>query len=96
LGKSEKSVKNYDINSNILSKDSEEEILLIDLGDENDVVLSIQGVSMDFWKLINEDKKQADIIKTVTKEYEVDKAIVEKDFKTFLDSLVEREVLKTK
>lgn len=86
-------MKNYNINGNILSKDSDEEILLIDLGDESDIVLSIQGVSMDFWKYINEDKKPADIVKQISKEYDAPKDVIEKDLKVFMDSLYERDVL---
>lgn len=83
----------FKFNDNFISKQSQDEILLVNLDDPDDKVMSIKEVAIDFWAMINENKTEAEIIDKICQDYEVEASQVQKDLDQFIKSLYEKKIL---
>ena len=86
-------MKNYKLNSNFLSKETEEEVILLDIEDENDMIFSFKNISVDFWKLIKQDMATNDIIENICTNYDIDKKTVKENLDDFILHLKKIKVL---
>ena len=56
-------------------------------------VFAVSELGVAIWKLLTQEKTEAQIVDELLKEYDVEKETLEADVKEFLDSLREKELL---
>lgn len=86
----------YIIGPNIISNKSKDEdaILICDLDDEQDFLLKIKDVSIDFYLLIEKGLSKKEIIQNILKNYEgCSENQIERDFDNFIDNLNKHKIL---
>ncbi len=86
----------FEISPNIISNKSKDgdAILICDLEDENDFLLKIKGVSMDFYILIEKGFNKDQIVSEIMNIYnDCSKEQVQRDFDDFISNLIKLKVL---
>ena len=90
-------IKDTDIltrNSEILSSDMDGETVMMSV--ENSEYYSLSTVGTKIYDILSEDMSFSSLIDILTKEYNVDRAVCEKDTKEFLVELVNKNIVKIK
>jgi len=86
----------FEISPNIISNKSKDgdAILICDLEDENDFLLKIKGVSMDFYMLMEKGLNKDQIVSEIINTYNgCSKEQVQKDLDDFISNLIRLKVL---
>ena len=90
-------IKDTDIltrNMEILSSDMDGETVMMSV--ENSEYYSLSTVGTKIYDILSKDMSFSDLIDILTKEYDVDRAVCEKDTKEFLEELVKKDIVRIK
>ena len=90
-------IKETDIltrNMEILSSDMDGETVMMSV--ENSEYYSLSTVGTKIYDILLKDMSFSELIDVLTKEYNVDRAVCEKDTKEFLEELVNKNIIKIK
>jgi len=90
-------IKDTDIltrNMEILSSDMDGETVMMSV--ENSEYYSLSTVGTKIYDILSKDMSFSSLIDVLTKEYNVDRAVCEKDTKEFLIELVNKNIVKVK
>ena len=90
-------IKETDIltrNMEILSSDMDGETVMMSV--ENSEYYSLSTVGTKIYDILLKDMSFSELIDVLTKEYDVDRAVCEKDTKEFLEELVNKNIIKIK
>ena len=80
------------ISKDVLAQELAGETVLLDLASENYFGLDTVGTRV--WQLLNEGQARSDLIDILLDEYEVERAVLEKDIAELLDRLNEAGLIK--
>ncbi len=81
-------------NMEILSSDMDGETVMMSV--ENSEYYSLSTVGTKIYDILLKDMSFSELIDVLTKEYNVDRAVCEKDTKEFLEELVNKNIIKIK
>ncbi len=84
------------INQEFVLRQIADEFVLVPIGKtalEFNGIITINEVGAFIWKLLSEEKTTDEIIESILDEYEIDKAIVDKDVHRFIDYLIENNII---
>jgi len=90
-------IKETDIltrNMEILSSDMDGETVMMSV--ENSEYYSLSTVGTKIYDILLKDMSFSELIDVLTKEYDVDRAVCEKDTKEFLEEHVNKNIIKIK
>ncbi len=90
-------IKDTDIltrNMEILSSDMDGETVMMSV--ENSEYYSLSTVGTKIYDILSKDMSFKSLIDVLTKEYDVDRAVCEKDTKEFLEELLKKNIIKIK
>jgi hypothetical protein len=84
---------NYIVDENIIEKNEEDVLYLLNMDDATNVLYKIEGVAKLFWEGVC--KKRLDcVVKEVCGKYDTTTTIVKSDLDSFVDRLIELKIIK--
>lgn len=88
----------YKINPSIVFHENSQEgsTAIFNLDEPEDLFYQLKGVSLHFWRLLDQGKSDKEVIELISNEYQVSKEQVKKDFEIFTAKLLEKGIVNTK
>jgi len=86
-------MKNYKVDENIIEKNEEDIIYLLNMEDTSDVLYKIEGVAKIFWEGVCKNKLDDAVIEICDK-YDTIADEVKSDLDSFIGRLVELKIIK--
>jgi hypothetical protein len=86
--------KIFTINEEVVSRNNQDGTVVLMKMDDSEIFYKIEGVAAEVWKEINSGKKLLDIKTQILSDFDVDKDILENDISTFVNDLIDKNIVK--
>jgi hypothetical protein len=86
--------KIFTINEEVVSRNNQDGTVVLMKMDDSEIFYKIEGVAAEVWKEINSGKKLLDIKTQILCDFDVDKDILENDISTFVNDLIDKNIVK--